>query len=213
MKPCLLALALASAAVPGAAAERQVEAGKMFQFADKYLALPAAQRTQFTPTYQVIAVGAPLSAVRLAYVTPAGRTPVPLRADGRLERLPSDAEFRGKLWVDTPDGVKLRMRMSMACTLAPAREIAAARLTGCIDQVNGAVRKMAGPLSLLAPRFDRVSFPGAAGGAVVAEGGRRPLPVQEGDAVFEPAAWKGARAVTFDRPPQSVLPDEKPKGR
>ena len=202
----------AAAASPVAAAERLVDADKVFPELGRFLALPPAARDKFATTYQVHTKGGPLEAVRLSYVEGGVRTPVPLGRDGRVLRLPTPAQLKAQVAVDTPEGVRLSTHPDVECTGLAGREIPAGRVAACVDQLRAAVRRMAGVAAFLAPSFDRARLEGAGSGAVVlADGSRRPLPMQGGAPVFAPAAFPGARTLLLDRPAQHVSPDTAPK--
>ncbi len=207
--PAVLALAAATSAV---AAERLVDADKVFPELARFLALPPAARDRFTTTYQVRTKGGPLEVVKLSLVEGSLRTPVPLGRDGRVLRLPTPAQLKGQVAVDTPDGVRLSTHPDIECTGLGGREIAAARTAACIDQLRAAVKRMAGVAAFLAPDFDRARLEGAGGGAVVlADGSRRPLPLVEGAPVFTPSAFPTARSLAADRPVLRVVPTTAPR--
>lgn len=195
------------------AGERLTPARKLFPYLDLYLGLPPAQRDVFTMSYQVRENGGPPRAVRIAFVSGGGRTPAPLDEAGRLERLPTLEEWRGQAAVEAPAGTRLSVNMRLGCTGVPGREPSVERLARCVAQYRAALGR-AGPFSLLAPRLDRVVLREAGGGEVVtAEGARRPLPLQGGHPVFEPAAWRGARAMVLERAPTELSLAGPPKGR
>ena len=210
--PVVLAAAATAAASGAVAAERLVPADKVFPELGRFLALPAAARDTFATTYQVRTRGGPLEAVKLSYVEGGVRAPIPLGRDGRVLRLPTPAQLKGQVAVDTPEGVRLSTRAGVECTGLAGREIAAPRVSACVDQLRAAVKRMAGVAAFLAPSFDRARLEGAGGGAVVlADGSRRPLPLQDGAPVFTPSAFPGARTLVLDRAAQHVSPDTAPK--
>ena len=215
--PKALALGLASLLLWPAqslAAERLVEASKALHYIVDYLSAAPAARDQFTLVYHFHGVdGAALTGVKLSYVEGAARTPLPLAPDGRLTRLPTLAQAKGQIAAETAAGQKVQVKgPSIEPTLAAARELPAPRLASAVAQVNGMITRIAGLASALAPSYDRVRFEGAGGGAVVeANGAKKPLPLQQGAPVFEPAAHPGARTVLLDRAPTRMEIGSKPK--
>ena len=86
-------LALTVAAAPAAAADKLADVKKVLPYLDAYLKLPPAERSRFTVAYCMRQDGKPLTAP-LWLVDGGERTPLPLRADGRLERLPTLAQYQ-----------------------------------------------------------------------------------------------------------------------
>ncbi len=207
------AVLVAAAPAPAPGGERLAPARKLFPYLDLYLRIPPAERDVFALSYRVRENGGPPRNVRMIFVADGRHTPAPLDAEGRLERLPTLEEWRGQVALEGPPGTRFGLNMRMGCTGGAGRELAADRLVRCVAQYRAAVGR-AGPLSLLAPRLDRVALPGAGSGEVVLAGGvRRPLPLEGGHPVFEPAAWRGATSVVLDRPPSGLYLDGASKRR
>src|SRR3954465_10165651 len=100
------AFALACAA-PAAASDKLIDPKKILPYLDAYLKLPAAERNHFKINYYLHVGPQPLTApVWLG--EGARRTAVPLRGDGRVDRLPTLAQLDGaKINIDVPEGTKM----------------------------------------------------------------------------------------------------------
>ena len=74
-----------------------------------------------------------------------------------------------------------------------------------LEQVNSAVKKIAGPFSLMAPKLTKVVFVGAGSGEVIdAAGHAAPLRTNADGPVFSPLATPSARAIRLARPPARI---------
>jgi hypothetical protein len=185
----LLGLAAAIAAAPAAAAGKQVDAKKVFPYLDAYLKLPAADRSRFRLAYYFRRDGKPLAAP-VWLVDGAARSPIPLRADGFAERLPSLAQIdRAKVEVEVEEGAKLGVSMEMEPTLAPAAMLDARELAAAFAQCETGTKKALGILAMAAPKLKGMVFHGVPSGEVeFADGRRAPLPMVNGRPVFSPAS-------------------------
>ena len=79
-------------ASPAMAANKVVDASKAFGHLDAYLMLPAAERSHFTMAFYFYVGSQPLTAP-IWLVEGERRTPIPLRADGKVLRLPTLAQL------------------------------------------------------------------------------------------------------------------------
>jgi hypothetical protein len=92
-----------------------------------------------------------------------------------------------------------------------AQTMDAASLGLSLTQVGAAIRQAAGPLALVAPRFEAALFPDAGAGRVLLEGAKAaPLRMARthhfGEvAWYRPADYPGARTIVLDRAPTRVL--------
>jgi PAB1-binding protein PBP1 len=209
---CVAAALVASApAVAQApAAERSVPIDKVFPYYDRYLKLPAADRTRWALSYRIDAGGKPATGVKLAYRDAGGaRTPITVAPDGRMEPLPTLAQFAAgtTVAVSAPPETKFGVSLDIVPRMAPAARMDARELAASADQATKGAKKAAGLIGLAVPRFERVVFPGATGGTVETPGGARPLPTLGANRTpyFEPKAWPGATAVAFETAPTRML--------
>jgi hypothetical protein len=195
------ALTLALAA-PAMAANKQVDAGKAFTMLPAYLKLPAAERNHFTVAYYMRSGPGPLAAP-VWIVADGKRTPVPLRADGRVERLPTPAELdHGKLEVGVDETVKIGVTIGVEPLLAPAADLDARELAAAIAQAAVGIKKTAGIMALTMPRLDDVVFVGSGSGEVeFADGHRAPLPILKGQPTYNPTLQPNARRIRLAKVP------------
>ncbi len=211
----LAALIPASLAGAARAEVKTVEAGKMFPYLDMYLGIPAAQRTRFSISYAVKKDGKAPTGVSIVMLGLNGaRTPIPLAGDGRVLRLPTLAELKGKSKVELtkPDGSKVGISLDMVARVAPATTLAAADLTAAIGQCDAAIKSKAGVLGFAAPKIKRTLFKDAGGGtAVNAQGAAKPLPMMGGHPAFDPEQMPGMVSIRLNRPPSVILMAGRPK--
>jgi hypothetical protein len=189
------------------AVERMVDATKVFPMLDKFLAIAPADRSQLALGYLVTKDGKPASDVRLTLVSGGRRTPLPVAADGRVERLPSGADFAAHAQVDVeaPPGAKLGARLDLGTAIKPAPEISAADCALAITQANAAMHRAAGVLAMLAPRISKTVFIGAVGGMAVGPDGKAQLlPLVKGQPVYDADAVKDAKVLRFTKAPTSI---------
>lgn len=204
-----LALVLIAASVAGAALaqERLVDAAKVFPMLDKFYSVPAADRSKLVTAYSVMTKdGHPATGLHLALVTGGKRTPMPIAADGRVERLPTPAELAAHAEVAT-DGPKgsFNIRLNLLTSIKPAQEISAADCALAVTQVNAAIQKAAGMMAMLAPKVKATTFPGAGSGmAVMADGKTVPLPLIKGAPAYDPEAIKNAKTIRLAKSPSAV---------
>lgn len=207
----LLIAGLAAAAAGPALAQaggKSVEIGKAFVYLENYLKLPAAERSRFTVAYYLASGGKPATGIKAWIVHGGARTPVAIGEHGRVMRLPTLAQVRGKamLHLDAPAATQFNMSMALEPLLRPAAELPAADLALGVVQASKGARRMAGLLGLAVPRIERVIFKGAPSGvAILADGRRAPLPLQKGLPVFEPAKLKTAVTLKFPKAPTQMM--------
>ena len=193
------ALALAA---PALAANKQVDAGKVFSMLPAYLKLPAAERSHFTMAYYMHSGAAPLTAP-VWVVADGKRTPVPLSANGRVERLPTLAELdHGKLEVGVDEAIKINITIGVEPIMAPAADLDAHELAVTIAQAAVGARKAAGIMALAMPKLDDVVFVGSGSGEVeFMDGHRAPLPLIKGQPTYNPTAQPNAKRIRLAKVP------------
>ena len=201
----LTGLAALALATPAVAAGKVVDAKKVFPYLDAWLKLAPGERNRFRMSYAFTSGGKPLS-VPVWLVDGALRQPVPLRADGRAERLPTLAQLdRAKVQVDVEPGAKVGVGMSLEPTMAPAVELNARELAAALAQASAGMRKSLGILAMAMPKLEAILFLGVTSGEVeFADGRRAPLPVVKGVVSYNPALMPGARTLRFPRAPSRM---------
>ena len=200
----VLALTAAGAAM---AQERLVDADKVFPLLDKYYATPPADRSLLAIRYNVLRDGKPAPDFHAFLVVAGKRTPIPVTADGKVERLPTPAEFtaHAQVAIDAPPTAKFSNRLSLDTAIPPAPEVSATTCAQAIVQANDAMRRAAGVMAMLAPKVKAVTFVGAGSGvAVLADGKTVPLPLIGGAPAYDPDAIKGARTIRLARAPSLI---------
>jgi hypothetical protein len=214
----LLALAAATAAFPGlvAADDAHLPLAKAFPLLDTYLGLPPAERSRFYLAYRAVRDKRPAGDVHAAIVAANGsRTPVAFDRLGAVIRLPSLADLKTAQFEIA--GAPFKLMPEIRCAMAPAVRLDPAALALALAQVNAAIQKLAGALSMMAPKLTAAYFPDAGGGqALMGDGRTTPLPVFTAPifgpiAYFEPGKAIGAKAVLLTRAPSRILLGGHPK--
>lgn len=190
------------------AAQQGIRVSEAFPYLDRYLQLPAGERSLFRLSYRITQGGRPFSG-QAWYIDGAGnRTPVPVSGDGEVGRLPTLAQLNDRnvrLQSNLPSGSRVNMGMTVQPVLRPAAQLNVSDLTAVIGQVNSALRRAAGLMRFAVPTMARIAFVGSRGGeAVMADGSVRPLPLVRGEASFEPSQFPNARSVRFAQAPRSM---------
>ena len=213
MRPALCVAALAAVLAAGAAAADTAQristkpAAQAFAFLGDYYKLAPSERTHFALAYRLQEKGETTPA-RVTLLDGGAETPLPTSPDGWFMRLPSAAALgRGaQVRAEIPAASKPGMTMIPEAVLNGGMEVAAADLQVAATQVAAATRKLAGPLSLLTPKFNRVLFSGAEGAAAVdGQGQAMPLPLWHGTPVLDLTKAQGVRSVRFARAPYHAL--------
>jgi hypothetical protein len=197
-----LTLGLASAA---AAATKLIDAGKLFTHYDAYLKLPPAERSHFTMAFYLKSAGQPLTAP-VFLVEGAQRTPIPLRADGKVLKLPTLAQLGGaKVDLGVEEGAKINETLGLEPLVAPAQDLDARELAAAVAQAGPGMKKIAGIMALALPTPKAVLFVGAPSGEAELDGGKRvPLPILKGFPAYDPAAIPNARRIHLASVPRKL---------
>jgi hypothetical protein len=195
----LLAVAAASTAT---AANKQVDAGKVFNMLESYLKLPAAERSHFTMAYYMHIGPQPLTAP-VWLLADGKRIPLPLRADGKVERLPTLAELdHGKLEVGIDESSKINVTIGVEPLMPPTADLDAHELSAAIAQAATGAKKAAGIMALAMPKLEAVAFVGSGSGEIeFADRHRAPLPVVKGQPTYNPTAQPNATRIRLAKPP------------
>lgn len=198
----LTGLAGLALATPAAAAGKLVEAKKVFPYLDAWLKLAPGDRNRFRMAYFLKKDGRPLTAP-VWLIDGATRLPVALRADGRVERLPTLAQLdRAKVQVDVDAGARIGVSMSLEPTMTVAAEMDARELAAALTQASAGMRKALGVLAMAMPKLEALQFLGVTSGeAEFADGRRAPLPVVKGVVTYNPTVMPGARTLRFPKAP------------
>ena len=201
----ILGAAVLLLATPALAANKTLSAQRIFRYYDKYLSLPAAERSHFTVGYYLHQDGHGLAAP-VWMVLGGRRTPIPLRADGRILRLPTAAELAdGQVEIGVDEATKLGLSLGPEPSVAPSADLDARELALALDQAAAGMKKMAGVMSLALPKLKEVDFPGAPSGDVeFADGHRAPLPLVKGVPVYNPTTQPNARRIRLARAPSKL---------
>jgi hypothetical protein len=202
----LAALLALAAAWPAAAADKISDTDKVFPFLEAYLRLPPAERSHFTMQYYFHIGPQPLTAP-VWFLDGDNRAPIPLRADGRLQRLPSLEEVKryGKVAVGVDEKTKLGITIGIEPIVAPATELDARELAAAIAQAAVGQKKVGGIMALAMPKLQEIAFIGAASGEVeFADGRRAPLPLVKGVPTYNPTTLPNARRLRFPKAPSKL---------
>jgi hypothetical protein len=209
----------AVAAVPGAALAdvQRIPLTKAFSLLDVYLGLPPAERSRFYLAYRALRDKRPDPGASATIVVPGGaRIPLSLDRAGEVLSLPNLAMLKSAAVLETADP-GLRLGLELRAAIAPSTRIDVGALVLAMAQVNAAVAKIAGPLSLVAPKLTCAYFPDSgAGSAVLPDGRTAPLPVFPAPLIgpvpyFEPASAAAVRTVVLARAPSRILLGAHPK--
>ena len=198
--------AQASVAKAAGLKSREVEASKIFSYLDTYLSLPQEQRSGFVLSYRIQATGAQ-SPPRLFLLRGAEQIVLPLSSDGRVELLPSLADLKAHAHVlmQAQEGSKVSESLDLLAAQPMRADYAATDFNVGLEQVNRAVKKIAGPLSLMAPKMTKVVFVGAGSGELIdAAGHAQPLPMSADGPAFSPMSMPSARAIRLARAPVRI---------
>ncbi len=201
----VLAAGLACAA-PALAANKVIDAGKVFVRLDAYWKLPAAERSHFAMAFRLrTAGGAPLTAP-VTLVDGDKRTPIPLGPDGKVLVLPTAAQLAdGKVEIGVDASTKLGANIGLEPLVPPATDLDAKELAAAIGQAGPGMKKIAGVLGLALPMPKAVLFVGAPSGeAELADGRRVPLPMVKGAPAYDPATLPNARRIHLAKVPQKL---------
>ena len=208
LKTGLVAAALMAAIATPALAEKVGPAAKAFPYLERFLKVPAGERTRVRLGYALSLDDKPLANLKATLIDANGaRTPLPVNASGAFERLPTLAQLEGgaRLSLDLPEDAKVGTTMNFGTQLSPATEYDARDLTATVTEANTVIGKAAGPLSMVAPKMTGISFVKAASGvAIFADGHTQPLPQIKETPYFRPEDFKGAVRVKLTKSPTKV---------
>lgn len=216
----LSAVLLVSATAPAMAQDGMItqtgKAADAFPGLQKFLNLPAGERSQVNIYYNLRIKHCDASLVR-ATLNAGGKTmALHIAGDGRVTPLPTRDQLNG--------GATLSMTMPSSCTIGPKIKVystqpagktydAAGLATG-IKQGNSAMGKIAGALAMTLKKLDRVYFVGADNGTVDVNGQSKPLPetgngeeYPAGTPYYVPSQFPGATRITLSRPASIALFD------
>jgi hypothetical protein len=209
---------LATAAAPrvALAQTRTVPLTKAFAYLENYYGIPAADRSRFFVAYMAVRDRKPAPDLKATIVSPNGsRTPLVLDRGGVVTRLPSLAELKSESL--EVEGEKAGLALQLRLAAPPSLQYEAALVEVALAQANQAVAKLAGVLSLVAPKLTSAYFPDVGPAhALMADGRLASLPVVQTPifgpvAYFEPTSLVGARTVQLAKPPPFVLLGVHPK--
>lgn len=187
--------------------QKTAPATKVFRYLDKFLAVSPDKRSKIRVLFYLKKDGRPASGYHPVLIDGDTRTPLPLAADGRFERLPTLEQMLRKptLAIDAPTEARFNAEVQIQSTVKLAQEIDAREVVASIRQVNGVLRDTVGALAILAPSI-RASFPGAGSGvAINASGVQTKLPNgPDGSPIYDPNVQRNAVTLRFANPPKRV---------
>lgn len=194
---------------------KSVEAKRLFPFYDRYLAIPAAERTHFGMAYTLRREGGTLEGVQATLVDGGRRTPIRIAPSGRVLTLPTAAQLRsGRVEFNLPENARFGMSLAIEPTARLAEEMSAADLKKAVEQAAAGARRAAGVMGFAVPRLDRIVFAGVGSGqAVSADGRAQALPAQNGGPAFVPASHPQASVLRFPSAPRSAQIGGAPRNR
>jgi hypothetical protein len=210
----LLAMLVAATTTPDlafAASAPMLPMDKAFPFLAAYLGLPATERTRFYLVIRAYRDKRPIADAKATLVAANGvRTPIVFDRQGIVTRPPDLATLKSGAHVEV-DSTPFQFGPELRCVAQPSTRIDVGELTLALAQVNKAIAKLAGALSLIAPKLTVAYFPDAgAAQALMADGRTATLPAFTFPAVgavsyIEPSALIGARTVVLARAPSRIL--------
>ena len=216
----LLALLAAATTAPRLAYAGEVKSvpiDKAFPFLAAYLGLPAADRSRFYLAFRAYRDKHPITDAKATIVAANGaRTPIAFDRQGIVTHLPDVATLKSGAHVEI-EAPPFQIGPELRCAAAPSTHIDVAELGLALAQVNKAIAKLAGALSLVVPKLTAAFFPDAgAAQALMADGHTATLPVFTFPSVgavsyIEPANLAGARSVVLARAPSRILLGGHPK--
>ncbi|MBW8734782.1 MAG: hypothetical protein JF571_10840 [Asticcacaulis sp.] len=228
-----LALGLLSSVVPAVAGQKlppvttengvstqSASAADAFPGLKGFLNLPAADRSQINLYYTARIKNADPSKVRITLVDGSRTQTLTVARDGRITPLPTREQLNSgaRVTISGPASGTYAMRIHVYSTQPDARTYDAAGLATGVRQGNAAMGKIAGALSILIKKLDRVYFVGGGSGTVTVDGQERPLPRTDGGGeypagtpYFQPSAFPGATKITLSNTPSIALFDNPPK--
>lgn len=209
-RAALAGLSVLALAPPAHAAVKLLPAGKLFPYLDLFLGIAAKDRTRFTLGYFLTRDGKPTgSDISLVLIGAGGaRTPLPVGGDGRVQRLPTLADLKGKAQVETDNrgGGKMALSMQLLANVALSQAMDAREAAAAIGQCGAAIKAKAGIVGFAAPKIETAILVGGGSGvAVDAAGKTYPLGTTRGQPVFDPDKAPGAVTLKLARTPTKVL--------
>lgn len=202
--PPLATLALLVAS-PALAETKTVPATAVFQFLDKYDALPAAERSRFALRYRLRGKDGKSIEVKATLIDGGTETPLPVAADGGVDRLPTAGELARKAQVRIEAAAEVQSSLSPEALVRIGPEVSVPDLLASAAQLTTAVKSMAGVIGFMVPKFTRAVFPKAEGAVLVGADGREaPLPLVRNTPSLDLTTASGARAVRFAKPPAHI---------
>ncbi|WP_031235210.1 hypothetical protein [Asticcacaulis sp. AC402] len=215
--------AIVLSAVPAMAQDMINQTGKASEALpglQKFLNLPADERSQVSVYYNLRIKNCDTSKVTATLNAGGKETPLRIAADGRITPLPNRDQLNG--------GATITMNMPKTCTIGPkikvhstqpaGKSYDAAGLALGIKQGNGAMSKIAGAMALALKKLDRVYFVGGGDGTVEVGGQKKPLPrtgangeYPAGTPFFVPSQFPGASRINLTKAASTALFDTPPK--
>jgi len=218
--PVMAATKLPPVTTENGVSTQSASAADAFPGLKGFLNLPASDRSQINVYYTARIKNADPSKVRITLVDGGKSQTLSVAHDGRITPLPTRDQLNSgaRVTISGPATGTYAMRIHVYSTQPNGRTYDAAGLALGVKQGNAAMGKIAGALSMLLKKLDRVYFVGGGSGTVTVDGQERPLPRTSGDGeypagtpYFQPSAFPGATKITLGNAPSIALFDNPPK--
>lgn len=225
----LLALGLAVSAAPALATSKlppattvngvttqTASANDLFQGLQKFLNLPASDRSQVNIFYRLRIKHCDASQVSLSMTAGGQTTPLRIASDGRVSPLPTREQLNGgaTVAISGPESCSVNPKIVVYSPQPAGRTYDAAGLALGVRQGNAAMGQIAGVLAFGMAKLDRVYFVGGGSGTVTIGGQSKPLPrtgaaeeYPAGTPYFVPSDMPGATSITLSDTPSGALFD------
>jgi hypothetical protein len=199
---------------PAANGSQTSSAADLFVGLQKFLSLPASERSQVNVYYILRIKNCDASQAR-ATLNAGGQTiPLQIAADGRVTPLPTLDQLNhgATVTTDMPATCAVGPKVRVYSTQPAGKTYDAGSLAAGLKQGNAAMSKIAGPAAVFMQKLDRIYFVGAGSGAIETNGQSKPLsrsgPVAEapaGTPYLSSADLAGASRITLTAAPSVVL--------
>ncbi|HVZ30048.1 MAG TPA: hypothetical protein VG839_06610 [Asticcacaulis sp.] len=218
--PALATPKLPPASTVNGITTQTASANDLFQGLQKFLNLPASDRSQVNVFYRLRIKHCDASQVSLSMNAGGQTIPMRIAADGRVTPLPTREQLNSgaSVTISGPEACSVNPKIVVYSPQPSGRTYDAAGLTLGVKQGNAAMSKIAGVLALGMAKLDRAYFVGGGSGTVTVGGQSKPLPrttatgeYPAGTPYFVPSDMDGATSISLSATPSVVLFDTPPK--
>jgi len=185
-----------------------------------FLSLPAADRSQISVYYVARIKRADKSQVKITLIDGNRQIPLTIQGDGRIMPLPTLSQLNSgaKITISGPQSGSYSMKIKVHSPQPNGRAYDAAGLALGVKQGNNAIGRIAGAMSFMVKKLDRVYFVGGGSGTVEVNGQQKSLPRTDGAGeypagtpYFVPSQFPGATRITLSNAASNALFDNPPK--